>query len=59
MGSKLSSANRFLRDPAQRERTVVRNVATSSAIEGIRAPFKRDARSGVFSLKSDPSPKKR
>ncbi len=59
MSSKLSSANRYLRDPVLRERTVVRNVATSSAIEGIRAPFKRDARSGVFSLKSGPSPKKR
>lgn len=59
MSLKLSSANRFLRDPALRERAVVRNVATSSAIEGIRAPFKRDARSGVFSLKSGPSPKKR
>jgi hypothetical protein len=59
MSSKLSSANRFLRDPAVRERTVLRNVATSSAIEGIRAPFKRDARSGAFSLKQASSPKKR
>ena len=59
MSSKLSSTNRYLRDPAVRERAVVRNVATSSAIEGIRAPFKRDARSGVFSLKSGPSSKKR
>jgi len=59
MGSKLSSANRYLRDPAVRERTVVRNVATSSAIEGIRAPFKRDARTGTFSLKNGPAPKKR
>ena len=59
MSSKLSSTNRYLRDPVVRERAVVRNVATSSAIEGIRAPVKRDARSGVFSLKSGPSPKKR
>jgi len=59
MSSKLSSTNRYLRDPAVRERAVVRNVATSSAIEGIRAPFKRDARSGAFSLKSGPAPKKR
>ncbi len=59
MSSKLSSANRYLRDPVQRERTVTRNVATSSAIEGIRAPFRQDARSGVFSLKRAPSPKKR
>ena len=59
MSSKLSSTNRYLRDPALRERAVVRNVATSSAIEGIRAPFKRDARSGEFSLKNGPSTKKR
>ena len=59
MSSKLSSANRYLRDPAVRERSVLKNVATSSAIEGIRAPFKRDARSGAFSLKKAPSPKKR
>ena len=59
MSSKLSSANRYLRDPVMRERAVVRNVATSSAIEGIRAPFKRDARSGAFSLKKSSAAKKR
>jgi hypothetical protein len=59
MSSKLSSANRYLRDPVMRERAVVRNVATSSAIEGIRAPFKRDARSGAFSLRKGSAPKKR
>jgi hypothetical protein len=59
MSSKLSSANRYLRDPAVRERTVLRNVATSSAIEGLRAPFKRDARSGAFSLTKGSAPKKR
>jgi hypothetical protein len=59
MSSKLASANRYLRDPAVRERTVARNVATSSAIEGIRAPFKRDARTGAFSLKNGPAPKRR
>jgi hypothetical protein len=59
MNSKLSSTNRYLRDPAVRERAVLRNVATSSAIEGIRAPFKRDARSGAFSLKKSPAAKKR
>jgi hypothetical protein len=41
MGAKLSAANRYLRNPATRERAVVKSVATSSAIEGIRAPFKR------------------
>jgi hypothetical protein len=59
MSSKLSSTNRYLRDPAVRERTVVKSVATSSAIEGIRAPFKRDTRSGVFTLKTARSRKKR
>lgn len=41
MGSKLTSANPYLRDPKVRERTVVASVSTSSAIEGIRAPFKQ------------------
>ena len=39
VGTKLSVANRYLRNPEVRERTVTRSVATSSAIEGIRAPF--------------------
>ena len=43
MGAKLSAINRYLRNPTMRERTVVKSVATSSAIEGIRAPFKRKA----------------
>jgi hypothetical protein len=41
MGAKLSAVNRYLRNPLARERAVVKSVATSSAIEGIRAPFKR------------------
>lgn len=49
MGAKLSAANRYLRNPATRERTVVKSVATSSAIEGIRAPFKRKA-GGFYSI---------
>ena len=40
MSAKLSTANRYLRDPAVRDRTVLKSVASSSAIEGIRAPFK-------------------
>jgi hypothetical protein len=59
MSSKLSSANPYLRDPATRTRAVLKNVATSSAIERIRAPFKRDARSGAITLKSARSAKKR
>jgi len=35
---KLTSTNRYLRDPEVRETTVTRSVATSSAIEGIRTP---------------------
>ena len=49
MGAKLSTANRFLRNPAARERAVIKSVATSSAIEGIRAPFKRKA-GGLYSM---------
>jgi hypothetical protein len=49
MSTKLSVANRYLRDPAVREKTVTKSVATSSAIEGIRAPFGRGAQSGVSS----------
>lgn len=43
MSSSLASANPHLRDPAQRQRSVLKSVATSSAIEGIRAPFKKAA----------------
>jgi hypothetical protein len=41
--SSLASANRYLKDAAVRRNLVVRSVATSSAIEGIRAPFKAKA----------------
>jgi len=44
---KLSSANRYLRDPEVREKTVTRSVATSSAIEGIRAPFGNHAQAAA------------
>ena len=40
MGLKLSKSNPYLRDPVVRERTVLKSVASSSAIEGIRAPFR-------------------
>jgi hypothetical protein len=49
VGTKLSVANRYLRNPEVRERTVTRSVATSSAIEGIRAPFGRSAKIGASS----------
>lgn len=41
MRIKLSAANVYLRDPVLRARTVLKSVASSSAIEGIRAPFRR------------------
>ena len=49
MGTKLSVANRYLRNPEVREQTVIRSVATSSAIEGIRAPFEGGANTGSSS----------
>ena len=54
VGTKLSVANRYLRNPEVRERTVTKSVATSSAIEGIRAPFggsAKNAASGKIRLK--------
>jgi hypothetical protein len=47
MSSKLSSANTYMRDPDVRRASVLRSVATSSAIEGIRAPF-RSEKTGRF-----------
>jgi len=41
MSAKLSASNPYLRDPTLRQRSVLVSVATSSAIEGIRAPFKQ------------------
>jgi hypothetical protein len=40
MSRKLINTNPWLRDPVQRERSVLKSVASSSAIEGIRAPFR-------------------
>jgi len=44
MSSKLSATNPYLRDPIARRRSVFASVASSSAIEGIRAPFKQAAK---------------
>jgi hypothetical protein len=60
MGLKLSSANPYLRDPIERDRAVFRSVASSSAIEGIRAPF-RQGKSFVVSARpsnGQPTPNK-
>ena len=43
MSRKLSATNPYLRDPVQRERAVLKSVASSSAIEGIHAPFRKTA----------------
>lgn len=43
MSTSLASANPYLRDPVLRRNGVLKSVATSSAIEGIRAPFKKAA----------------
>jgi hypothetical protein len=49
MSKKLSAANPYLRDPVRRERAVLQSVSSSSAIEGIHAPFRRrSTSSGKF-----------
>ena len=45
MAKPITTTNRFLKDPALREKMVLKSVASSSAIEGIRAPFKAAAAS--------------
>ncbi len=51
--TKLSHTNPYLRDRAARERGVFNSVASSSAIEGIHAPFKTASVSGRFVSVSD------
>jgi len=41
--AKLSTTNRHMRDPVTRERLVYKSVASSSAVEGIREPFRKKA----------------
>jgi len=43
MGAKLTDTNPHLRDPLLRQRAVLKSVASSSAIEGIHAPFRKGA----------------
>ena len=40
MAKLINTTNRFLKDPVLRARMVLKSVASSSAIEGIRVPFK-------------------
>lgn len=58
MGSKLSTVNPYLRDPIVRKRTVFTSVSSSSAIEGIRAPFKQ-LETQVSTAESGKSPSKK
>ena len=43
MSDTLSRSNRHIRDSGARERLVFKSVASSSAVEGIRAPFRDKA----------------
>ncbi|MBS0514622.1 MAG: hypothetical protein JSS16_04020 [Proteobacteria bacterium] len=41
MSAKLAATNRYLKDAEVRRKLIFKSVASSSAIEGIRAPFKQ------------------
>jgi hypothetical protein len=56
--AKNLASNRYLRDRATRDRLVLKSVASSSAIEGIRAPFQK-TRGGVTTISGSASSKKR
>lgn len=43
MRAKLAATNRYLKDAEVRRKLIFKSVASSSAIEGIRAPFKQAA----------------
>lgn len=43
MSRKLSETNPYLRDPVLRKRLLLQSAASSSAIEGIHAPFRKRA----------------
>ena len=59
MSSKLAVTNPYLREAAVRERTVLKSVATSSAIEGIHAPFSHGQKNGRKTRSSQTAAKKR
>jgi len=50
MKKSLLETNPYLKDPTERNKALVRNVVSSSAIEGIRVS--RDAKSGLFVAQS-------
>lgn len=43
MSKKLSATNAYLRDPVVRKEALWVSAKTSSAVEGIRQPFSKDA----------------
>ena len=47
-GMKLTKSNRFLRSPTAAASALWVSAKTSSAVEGIRQPFVRDAKTGQF-----------
>jgi hypothetical protein len=54
VGRPLVESNPYLRDPVARRRAILRNAETSSAIEGIRAPF-RELRRELLSEEAESS----
>ncbi|MBN1956936.1 MAG: hypothetical protein JXQ81_01265 [Desulfuromonadales bacterium] len=51
MGKTLAEKNIHLQNPDQRKRDMIRNVETSSAVEGIR--LIRDSKTGLFIPKGE------
>ena len=49
MAANLLSSNPYLRDPVARQAALLRTAASSSAVEGIRKPFR-----GIQALIPDP-----
>jgi hypothetical protein len=52
MGAKLIDSNAYLRDPVQRKKAVFLTVSSSSAIDGIHAPFRTPEAGGKASAKT-------
>ena len=51
MGKTLAEKNIYLQNANQRKRSMIRNVETSSAVEGIR--LMRDRKTGQFIAKGE------
>lgn len=48
VSKKLSAANPYLRDPVVRKKSLWVSAKTSSAVEGIRQPFSKEATPAVI-----------